>query len=179
MKQAAMRGLRWLQGFENTLITALVLLLVLLAGAQIVLRNAFGTSISWADPLLRALVLWTALLGALAAVREDKHISLDVLSRLLQGTTLRLARLLTLGFAALICALAAYYSASLVSIEWASTETSGGGIAFAGVPNWALEIIMPIAFGLMALRFVLRAIALPERDHPLIGVPDDLREGRA
>ena len=65
MSQTAARALSWLHGFENALITVLVLLLVLLAGAQIVLRNAFGTSISWADPLLRALVLWTALLGAL------------------------------------------------------------------------------------------------------------------
>ncbi len=174
MKPAAARGLRWLHGFENALITALVLLLVLLAGAQIVLRNAFGTSISWADPLLRALVLWTALLGALAAVREDKHISLDVLSRLLSGIALRLARVLTLGFAAVICAFAAYYSGSLVVIEFAS-----GGIAFASVPNWALEIIMPIAFALMALRFALRAFALPEPEQTMIGVPDDLREGRA
>ncbi len=174
MSQTAARALSWLHGFENALITVLVLLLVLLAGAQIVLRNAFGTSISWADPLLRALVLWTALLGALAAVREDKHISLDVLSRLLSDIALRLARVLTLGFAAVICAFASYYSGSLVRIEFSS-----GGIAFAGVPNWALEIIMPIAFGLMALRFVLRALAIPEPEHPLIGVPDDLREGRA
>ncbi|QBB70660.1 TRAP transporter small permease [Pseudolysobacter antarcticus] len=174
MKSAAARALSWLHGFENALITALVLLLVLLAGAQIVLRNAFGTSISWADPLLRALVLWTALLGALAAVREDKHISLDVLSRLLSGTALRLSRVLTFGFAAVICALAAYYSGSLVMIEFAS-----GGIAFAGVPNWVLEIIMPIAFALMALRFALRAFALPDPEHAMIGVPDDLREGRA
>ena len=69
---------RWLERVENGLIAVLVLAMVLLAGAQILLRNLFGTGIEWADPLLRALVLWTAMLGALAAARDDKHIGLDL-----------------------------------------------------------------------------------------------------
>jgi TRAP-type C4-dicarboxylate transport system permease small subunit len=94
----ATRGLIWLHRFEDGLIAFLVLLLVVLAGAQIVLRNFFDSGLPWADPVLRALVLWTGLLGALAAVREDKHISLDVLSRLLTGSGLRVARFLKYKF---------------------------------------------------------------------------------
>ena len=70
--------LRWLDRIENTLIGVLVLAMVLLADAQIVLRNLFDSGIDWADPLLRAMVLWTAMLGALAAARDDKHIGLDL-----------------------------------------------------------------------------------------------------
>jgi TRAP-type C4-dicarboxylate transport system permease small subunit len=46
--------LRWLDRIENALIAVLVLAMVLLAGAQILLRNLFETGIDWADPLLRA-----------------------------------------------------------------------------------------------------------------------------
>ena len=74
---------RWLHRIENGILTVLVLILVALAGAQIFMRNAFGGGFSWADPFLRTLVVWTAMLGALAAVRDDKHIAVDVLQRFL------------------------------------------------------------------------------------------------
>src|SRR5690348_3234189 len=72
-----------LRRIEDWLLAILVLILVVLAGGQIVLRDFFHTGISWADPLMRQLVLWTGMLGALAAVRDEKHIALDVLQRFL------------------------------------------------------------------------------------------------
>jgi len=85
-------GLRWLDRIENGLIAVLVLAMVLLAGAQILLRNLFDSGIEWADPLLRALVLWTAMLGALAAARDDKHIGLDLVTHFVHSRTKRVFR---------------------------------------------------------------------------------------
>lgn len=147
---------RWLHRIENGILTVLVLILVALAGAQIVMRNAFGGGFSWADPFLRTLVVWTAMLGALAAVRDDKHIAVDVLQRFLPPGAQRAARVLTLLFAAAICAALAWYGWGLVSVD-----LDGGAKSEFGMPNWLLESILPIGFGLMALRFVLRAFAAP------------------
>lgn len=166
MKAAAQRGLELLGKIENWLLAILVLILVALAGAQIILRNLFDTGLSWADPLLRALVLWTGMLGALAAVRDDKHIALDVLQRFLAPRAQRVARVLTLGFAAAMCALMAWYSVDLVKIDLAS-----GGKAFANVPSWLIESILPAGFGLMALRFLLRAFAPPAHVPVLLHEP--------
>lgn len=171
MKEIAQLALLWLRRIEDGAITILVLVLVVLAGAQIVLRNFFETGLSWADPLLRALVLWSGMLGACAAVREDKHISLDVLSHFIKDSALRVVRILTLGFAAAICAVLAWFSGTLVKIDH---ETAN--IAFAAIPSWAVEIILPMTFGLMALRFALRACVLPAAPHAPIGVPEDLIE---
>ena len=99
-------GLRWLDRIENGLIAVLVLAMVLLAGAQILLRNLFDSGIEWADPLLRALVLWTAMLGALAAAREDKHIGLDLVTHFVRGRTKRVLRFVALGFALIALRLA-------------------------------------------------------------------------
>src|SRR6478752_4834082 len=110
MTGIARRSMIWLRYLENGLLTALVLLLVVLAGTQIVLRDLFHTGLSFADPLMRQLVLWTGMLGALAAVRDDKHIALDVLQRFLGPAAQRIARVATLGFAALLCAAMAWYS---------------------------------------------------------------------
>jgi TRAP-type C4-dicarboxylate transport system permease small subunit len=167
MNTAAQRGLRALRHIENWLLAALVLVLVGLAGAQIILRNFFDTGLSWADPLLRALVLWTGMLGAIAAVRDDKHIALDVLQRFLSPLAQRIARVFTLGFAALICAAMAWFSVDLVKIDLGS-----GSNAFAGVPSWFVETILPAGFGLMALRFVLRAFAPAAHVPALIHQPE-------
>ena len=72
-----------LRRIENGILALLVLLLVGLSGAQILLRIFFETGLSWADPFLRGLVLWTGMLGALAAVRDERHIALDLLQRYL------------------------------------------------------------------------------------------------
>ena len=61
------RVLDILRRIEDWLLAILVLILVVLAGGQIVLRDFFHTGISWADPLMRQLVLWTGMLGALQA----------------------------------------------------------------------------------------------------------------
>ena len=153
-------ALLWLQRIEEWVLTVLVLVLVVLAGGQILLRNLFGGGISWADPFLRTLVVWTAMLGALAAVREDKHIAVDVLQRFLPAGAQRTARIVTFLFAAGICAAMCWYSVSFVGIDFATpANASGDGIP--GIAPWVLESILPVGFGLMALRFVLRAFAIP------------------
>lgn len=163
---------RWLHRIENGLLTVLVLILVALAGSQIVMRNVFGGGFSWGDPFLRTLVVWTAMLGALAAARDDKHIAVDVLQRFLPVGAQRASRMVTLLFAAAICALLAWYSISMVSLDW-----DGGAKSEFGVPNWMLESILPVGFGLMALRFALRAFAAPTHV-PGLASPELLHDSR-
>jgi TRAP-type C4-dicarboxylate transport system permease small subunit len=116
---------------------------------------------------MRQLVLWTGMLGALAAVRDDKHIAMDVLQRFLNPAAQKVARILTLGFAAAVCALLAYYSYAMVQVDYAGATPS----PLAGLPAWTAEIILPVAFALMALRFVLRAFAPPAHAHALLHDP--------
>jgi len=145
---------------ENWLLAILVLFLVGLSGAQILLRVFFETGISWADPFSRTLVLWTGMLGALAAVRDEKHIALDVLQRFLSHRLQRIARFATLGFAAALCAAMAWYSFGLVSIDYAEGLQTGGSVPAALRACFA-ESILPVGFALMALRFALRMFAPP------------------
>lgn len=165
MSRPAGRALAWLDRIETGLIAVLVLAMVLLAGAQIVLRNFFETGLEWADPLLRAMVLWAAMLGALAAARDDKHIGLDVLAHFVHGKARRAMRVVTLLFAAAISATMAWYGYGLVQLDFAGTN------AIAGIPTWLIEAIIPLGFGLLALRFALRAFLPPASDVPVL-VPE-------
>jgi TRAP-type C4-dicarboxylate transport system permease small subunit len=172
VSEGAQRALLWIQRIENALLAVLVLILVLLAGAQIVLRDFFDTGLSWADPLMRSLVLWTGMLGALAAVRDDKHIALDVLQRYLAPKAQRAARIVTLGFTAIICAVMAYYCYTMLAIDFAEASNVG---ATTRVPAWLPESILPVAFGLMALRFAIRAFASPAHPPALLHDPGETR----
>jgi TRAP-type C4-dicarboxylate transport system permease small subunit len=161
MSDAGAAALRWLERIETGLIAVLVLAMVLLAGAQILLRNFLDTGLAWADPLLRAMVLWAAMLGALAAARDDKHIGLDLVAHFMRGRARRLLRAVTLLFAAGISAAMAWYGVGLVRLDY-------GSGAVAGIPNWCLEAIIPIGFGLLALRLALRAFQPPRSDAPAL-----------
>jgi TRAP-type C4-dicarboxylate transport system permease small subunit len=164
MMQAAQRAVRWLRWIEDGILAVFVLILVGLAGAQILLRDLFHSGISWADPVMRDLVLWTGMLGALAAVRDDKHIALDVLQRFLSPMVQKIARAITQLFAAAICAAMAWYC-------WVMLRNDVGGNASGPLPAWLPEAILPFAFALMALRFALRAFAPPAHAPALLHEP--------
>lgn len=162
MSDAPQRSESIVDRIETMLIALLVLAMVLLAGAQIVLRNLFETGFAWADPLLRAMVLWAAMLGALAAAREDKHIGLDLLTHFLRGRAKRIVRAIALLFAAAISAAMAWHGAGLVQLDY------GGGTPVAGIPGWIVESIIPVGFGLLALRLAIRAFRPPRSDAPAL-----------
>jgi TRAP-type C4-dicarboxylate transport system permease small subunit len=149
------------RGIENAAIAFATAVLVLAAGGEIVARIVFESGLSNLDAMLRALVLWIALLGAMIAAREDRHLAVDALSRYVKGPSARVLRFVSYGAATAICALLAWHSFALVRDEFAS-----GTIAFASVPSWAVQAIMPFAFAVMALRFFVHAFALP-RAHVL------------
>ncbi len=162
MSDAARRIAGLIERVETALIALLVLAMVVLAGAQILLRNLFETGFAWADPLLRAMVLWAAMLGALAAARDDKHIGLDLLTHFLHGPAKRIARAIALLFAAAICAAMAWFGWNLVQVDF------GGSTAIAGIPGWVIEAILPFGFALLALRLALRAFMPPRSDAPAL-----------
>ena len=160
IRAAAAGFVRALARLEDGLAAALTAVLVLLAGAQIVARLAFDAGWGSLEPALRALVLWIALLGAMIASREDRHLAIDALSRYFRGWAARALRTIVYLAAAAVTALLAWYSLALVRGEF-----EAGTIAFAQVPAWAVEAIMPFAFAAMTLRFVVHAF-LPPRVAP-------------
>jgi len=148
------RALTALHRVEDAILAGLLLAMIVLAPTQIFLRNFFDSAIAWGDPALRALVLWVGLLGALAASRGNRHITIDVLSHVLpkrgQAGVRALTSLFTLG----VCGLIAFHGWRFVR-----DEHEFGSVAFAGLPAWAIESVIPFAFGMMALRFALLSLA--------------------
>lgn len=141
-------GLRIL---ESSLLVVLLGGMILLATYQVVARNLFETGILWGDSLVRVLVLWVTFIGATIASRNDEHIRIDLLTRFVGDRFHRpLARFRNL-FTAFVAGVFAWYSLEFVILDY-----QDGIIAFAAVPAWVCEAVMPFGAMLISLRYLLQ-----------------------
>ena len=134
---------------EQNLLVILLSALILVAFSQIILRNLFSTGIAWGDALVRSLVLWTGFIGATIAVREGKHICIDVVSRWLSPKGKRVVAIIINAFSFLICCFLCF-----AALKFIHNEFQMKGVAFLGVSSWVSEIILPLTFGIMAFRYL-------------------------
>ena len=89
----------------------------------------------------------------MVASRDDSHIRIDLLGRMVKPEhrhwLLRLTRL----FTCFVLVLFTWGSGQFVYYEYVDNA-----IAFGDVPAWLCEIIMPIGGGVMALRYLLLTV---------------------
>ncbi len=140
---------------ETGLLIGLLLLMIVIAVTQIVMRNFMGAGLIWAESLLRITVLWLALLGAMVASRNDEHIAIDVLVNKLPEKLKRMVMRLTRITTALICFIVAWFSLKFVIDEY-----QYGGIAFGIIPHWLCEAIIPFSLFIMAMRYSISALLI-------------------
>ncbi len=144
---------RLLQLVEDGLLVLILAALVVLSAAQIVARNLLDSGMVWADPALRVLVLWVGLVGAMVAARQDRQITVDAVTRVV-GERWRLAiRTVTDLFTAAVCAGVAWHAVRLVR-----EDRAAGLEAFGGIPVWVCELVLPLAFAVIGLRYLLFAV---------------------
>jgi TRAP-type C4-dicarboxylate transport system permease small subunit len=135
---------------EDSILVVILSSMVILAVYQIISRNLFSEGIVWIDPLLRTLVLWVGLVGAVVATRTDHHIKIDVFAKYLPGKLLPYVQRMVYLFTLIICLLIAWHAARFVFSEY-----EYGTIAFASVPAWLTAVIIPVSFLLIAIRYSL------------------------
>ena len=147
-------GLEKLLARVETAVLVLTLsLMIILAFLQVVLRNIFDTGLLWGDTVVRHLVLWVGFAGAALAARDDRHISIDALSKFLPPGIHRVAKVITSLFAVAVCLLLADASLTLLK-----DEMEFGGELVLGLPSWAGVVILPPGYLLIAFHFLVRAV---------------------
>ena len=123
-----------LHRMEDAILVGLLLLMIGMSVTQIFLRNLFESGIVWSDVMVRILVLWVGLVGAMVASRQDNHITIDILDRYLPEPAKVYANVVVKLFTALICTIVAYYSLLFVQMEFAD-----GGMAFCTSPELVMR----------------------------------------
>jgi TRAP-type C4-dicarboxylate transport system permease small subunit len=142
-----LRSISWI---EETFLCLLLFSMILLACAQIFLRFFFSGGFAWADPLLRYMVLWAGFFGAAVATKKGKHISIDIISHLLPDSYKPWLQALLNLFSAGVCSVLTY-----AAINFVRDEATYGGRGLLGIPSWGLNLVFPIAFGIISLRFLI------------------------
>jgi tripartite ATP-independent transporter DctM subunit len=138
---------------ENTILALTFATLVVLPLAEIVLRATAGIGFQGSSSIVQHLTMAIGLLGAAVAARNERLLAFSG-ATLLKGTAATVARLIGHAAAAAVSALLCYASLQLVEVERA-----GGRILAHGIPIWAVQTLLPLAFGTIALRLLLRSHA--------------------
>ncbi len=133
---------------ENLALVVILSGMILLASGQILLRNVFSGGFAWADEALRLMVLWVAMLGAVVASREDRHISIDVLARVLPDVIKRWTIALVNAFTAAVSFTLAWFSWEFVAESRLYEDQ-----LLNDLPAWLFQSILPVAFFLIGYRY--------------------------
>lgn len=135
---------------EDAVLVIILGCMILLAAAQIVMRNFLNIGVIWGDELLRMLVLWIALAGAVAASRADKHINIAILDRYLPEQAKILVKIIVHLFTAAVCGVVSWHS-----VYFVRTSYEFGDVLMGSIPAWIPQLVLPIGFGLICYRYCL------------------------
>lgn len=137
-----------LHAVEDAFIVLVLFGMMGLAVMQIIMRNMADTSFVWIDPVLQNAVLWIAMLGAMIASRNDSHIRIDLLSEYMPAAARRFLVIVVDLFTAAVTLGMAYFS-YLTLLDERAFNTG----LVAGVEAWKLQILLPLGFAVIGLRY--------------------------
>ena len=133
---------------------ALCLIIVMMLGLallKIALRYVFNTNLLWSDAMLQHLTLWLCFFGAALATCERRHISIDVLNRILPEQITRWSNLIVDCLALVVVGILAYYGFIFLADEQLSEA-----VLIGNVPLWWAKAIIPYGFLLIAIHLALQ-----------------------
>ncbi len=143
---------------EDVFCAASLLLTALVLFVNVVLRYVFSASTSWAEELIRYLMIWITFIGGSICVRRGAHIRMDFLLTMLPKKAALAVTRLVFFVAGGFCAALFWYSARLVAFTVELEQASPA----MGIPMWIPYLAMPLGSALMALRFFTAAFRKEE-----------------
>lgn len=141
-----------LSKFEGYSLTFFLMVMIGLAFLQVLLRNFFHTGLTWADPIVRHLVLWVGFIGASIATKDDGHLAMDLVSRFLPEKIKKSSAFFVQGSSAIVCAFL-----TLAAYKFVLGEKEGETLLVQGIPAYWAVAIIPLGFYFMSVRFARKA----------------------
>jgi len=123
--------------------------MTLLTFVQVVLRE-FGTGWVWSLEATTYTFAWLVLIGMSYGVRTKSHIAVDLVARKLPSPARRIMALAGVGLCLVYCGFMFYGGSVFVDRLMAL----GNNARDIPLPRWVLTAIMPVAFVLLAYRFL-------------------------
>lgn len=147
-------------GTEDVLSGSLLLIGLAISLYGVFMRYVMNSPQAWVDEIFKYFVIWGVLIGGSVALRENHHISVDILyeafPKWLRKVVDIFANLVGISFSLFL----AYYGYQLVMAKFVSQQLS----IDVGVPLWIVYLILPLSGILLGLRFVERIFGVIKGD---------------
>ena len=148
--------------------------MVLLPLVEIASRALFKIGVPGSGEFVQHLTLWVGFLGAALAAREGRLLSLATGTFIPDGPWRRAAAIFSAAVAAAVSTLLARASWDMVVIE-----RGAGAVLALGVRVWMAQLVLPVAFALIALRLAWHAAPRwPGRLTAALGIAAGLAMGQ-
>lgn len=148
-------------------VVALMATMSVLVFANVVSRYVFNHSMVWVEELTQYQMIWVTWLGAGLALREGRHVAVDVLQDALPRSLRLLLRWAIVAMMLAFLAALAWYGGQIVAFSW-NQETPMLGIR-TGIPYLGI----PIGAALFALHLVVFAREFVEQRFEHVEEPGD------
>lgn len=143
--------MRWFARLEEAALALLLAGMTMITFTQVIARYVFNYSFVWALELNTVLFAWLIFFGMAYGVRVGAHIGVDVLVKALGPRSARAVSVVAAALClvyALIFAIGGWtYLQKMISIGIEMQDLP--------VPQWVPRLILPVGFGLLALRFAI------------------------
>ncbi len=163
----------WLMSFNNAIMASCLALMSIFVFTNVVLRYAFNSGITWSEELSRYLFVWMTFLGAIAALKDKKHLEVDMfVSRLpgpLKKVVMLVGQLIMLGVLWLL--LEGSWKMTLMSMNSKAPAT---GLPLSYV--YGVGIIASVGMGLVVLVNLYRLLFDKESLTPSSDEPKDSKD---
>jgi C4-dicarboxylate transporter DctQ subunit len=139
---------------------------------DVILRYVFNSPTTWINGISAILVVWAMLLGMSLALRDNHHISVDILYELLPSGVKRIIDFFANVIGVLFCIFFVYNGIVLVS----HIHQSGQIAIDTLVPVWLYYLVIPISGFMFMIRFLEKIWKLVKYGSPVYSIGEDAHE---
>ncbi len=141
---------RALSSIEGLIVLGAIGMALLIGCAQVILRYVFNAGVHWSEAAFVLCTVTAMLFAGSRAVREDRHIRVDVLPRLLPRRGQLVLAFLADLVAGLLCAYFVYCGLRFVLF----LNLMGTRSPETGLPDWIVYLLVPVTFGFFTIRYL-------------------------
>lgn len=143
--------MKYLDAAQKYILSFCMLFTTGLLFTNVVLRYFFHSAIFWAEEVLRYCIVWVTFIGASSCVKDDSHISIDILSGALRPRGKKILKIL-LQLAGI--AFSVFFLVISVRFVMQIKATSQVSATIVNVPMYLIYLCFPISFILYLIRSV-------------------------
>lgn len=144
---------------DNTLMVvgcAMLFALMLIVVADVSMRYAFNKPLAWSFEIISSYLMpGLFFMAAAHTLKANAHVSVDILHNYVSRRTRYVFEAVSSTLAAPVFAMAAWVSAQNTWKDWQTGAASSSGME---LPTWTISLMLPLGFGLLALRLALHAL---------------------